>query len=142
MNSIAQDIEGDYHRIAAVSAEDGPSSRRSPQQTRQAHAAWHDEKNLTMLREAFELFDLDGGGSIEAPELHTLLDGLGIKVTQQEAMDLVHEVDSDGSGDTAQPQPRPQPQNALCAPTATSLLFPNMDHNPSPHLASRRHRVR
>ena len=41
---------------------------------------------------------MDGGGTIEGNELHNLLEGLGIKVTEEEAEDLVNEVDADGSG--------------------------------------------
>ena len=65
---------------------------------KKAKALYEDKQRMKMLREAFELFDLDGGGSIEANELHCLLEGLGIKVTEQEALDLVHEVDEDASG--------------------------------------------
>jgi len=45
-----------------------------------------------------QLFDLDGDGSIQHTELHTLLEGLGIKVTEEELLDLVNEADADGSG--------------------------------------------
>ena len=51
-----------------------------------------DKQRSRTLRQAFELFDLDGGGSIESGELHTLLKGLGIQTTQQETLDILNEV--------------------------------------------------
>lgn len=42
-----------------------------------------DESKMQVLREAFRLFDLDGGGSIEAAELGALLRALGMSVTEE-----------------------------------------------------------
>ena len=58
----------------------------------QAKQTSDDPHKLQRLRSAFAMFDLDGGGSIEASELHVLLEGLGIKMSREEALDLVHEV--------------------------------------------------
>jgi Ca2+-binding EF-hand superfamily protein len=60
----------------------------------QAKQTSDDPHKLQLLRSAFAMFDLDGGGSIEASELYVLLEGLGIKMSQEEALDLVHEVTS------------------------------------------------
>jgi Ca2+-binding EF-hand superfamily protein len=51
-----------------------------------------DKPKMRMLRRAFDLFDLDGGGSIEGDELCTLLKGLGIQATEEEALAMIQEV--------------------------------------------------
>ena len=58
---------------------------------KRAKETYEDPEKLQMLKSAFELFDLDGGGSIEASELHVLLEGLGINISEEAAMDLVLE---------------------------------------------------
>ena len=58
---------------------------------KRAKETYEDPAKLQMLKSAFELFDLDGGGSIEASELHVLLEGLGINISEEAAMDLVLE---------------------------------------------------
>ena len=58
---------------------------------KRAKETYENPEKLQMLKSAFELFDLDGGGSIEASELHVLLEGLGINISQEAAMDLVLE---------------------------------------------------
>ena len=50
------------------------------------------------LREAFELFDQDGDGRVQAVEMVELLMALGIDASPTEAMDMIAEVDADGSG--------------------------------------------
>ena len=58
---------------------------------KRAKETYEDPQKLQMLKSAFELFDFDGGGSIEASELHVLLEGLGINISEEAAMDLVLE---------------------------------------------------
>lgn len=56
------------------------------------------EEELEEYRDAFQLFDKDGSGSITTDEFKKVLKNLGQKVTKQEAEDIVKELDTDGSG--------------------------------------------
>ena len=51
------------------------------------------------IREMFELFDADGGGTIDVPELTAALVNLGISDTSAEIDKLVEQIDADGSGE-------------------------------------------
>ena len=68
------------------------SNHRDEKKVKEAQARFRDKEWMKTLRRAFDLFDLDGGGSIEADELHTMLKGLGITATPEEVKDLVNEV--------------------------------------------------
>merc|ERR1712216_54853 len=48
------------------------------------------------LREAFELFDTDGSGSIELAELHTAMSALGFEPKKHEIQKMVNDMDKDG----------------------------------------------
>ncbi|CEP11988.1 hypothetical protein [Parasitella parasitica] len=49
-------------------------------------------------REAFQLFDKDGNGSISAPELGVVLRTFGMNPSEAELQDMVDDVDADGNG--------------------------------------------
>jgi Ca2+-binding EF-hand superfamily protein len=51
------------------------------------------------IKEMFDLFDADGGGSIDVAELTHALVNLGISDTQAEIDALVAQIDADGSGE-------------------------------------------
>ena len=51
------------------------------------------------FRAAFNSFDADGGGSIDACELETVLKSLGQESTKEELDKLIKVADTDGSGD-------------------------------------------
>merc|ERR1712227_277426 len=58
-------------------------------------------KNLTAeqkqeLREAFDLFDTDGSGAVDASELHTAMKALGFEPKKEEIAKMVKEMDKDG----------------------------------------------
>jgi len=55
------------------------------------------QTNLDELREAFEFFDRNGNGSIEADELGAVMDSLGYAATESELQDMIHEADLDGN---------------------------------------------
>ncbi|CAN8232880.1 unnamed protein product [Cochlearia groenlandica] len=50
------------------------------------------------LKEAFELYDLDGNGRISAKELHSVMKNLGEKCSVQDCKKMIGKVDIDGDG--------------------------------------------
>merc|ERR1711998_347522 len=48
------------------------------------------------LREAFDLFDTDGSGAVDATELHTAMKALGFEPKEEEIAKMVKEMDKDG----------------------------------------------
>merc|ERR1712162_4091 len=48
------------------------------------------------LKEAFELFDTDGSGAVDASELHTAMKALGFEPKKEEIAKMVREMDKDG----------------------------------------------
>ncbi|KAL6583495.1 hypothetical protein OROMI_005573 [Orobanche minor] len=50
------------------------------------------------IREAFELFDTDGSGTIDAKELNVAMRALGFEMSEEEITRMIAEVDKDGSG--------------------------------------------
>ncbi|VVB09117.1 unnamed protein product [Arabis nemorensis] len=50
------------------------------------------------LKEAFELYDLDGNGRISAKELHSVMKNLGEKCSVQDCKKMISKVDVDGDG--------------------------------------------
>ena len=51
------------------------------------------------LKEAFEVFDADGDGHINAEELQVVLEAAGRKMTREEVEAKIAEVDDDGAGE-------------------------------------------
>jgi len=51
-----------------------------------------------LFREAFQLFDKDGNGTIEIDELKIVLSSLGQPATQEELEELMKLADIDGDG--------------------------------------------
>lgn len=50
----------------------------------------------TAFREVFNLFDINGGGTIDADELDSALKTVDIHLTPQEIHDVLHVIDEDG----------------------------------------------
>ena len=57
------------------------------------------KKQVEAFREVFYLFDLNGGGTIDAEELEKALHSVDIKLTQKEVADLLAVIDDDGNGE-------------------------------------------
>lgn len=55
-----------------------------------------DQKNE--IQEAFDLFDTDGSGSIDAKEIKVAMRALGFEPTKDEIRKMIASVDKDGSG--------------------------------------------
>ena len=51
------------------------------------------------MKEAFCLFDKDGGGTISAPELRQCLRSIGQNFTENEVKKMINEIDQDGNGE-------------------------------------------
>ena len=57
------------------------------------------EQQLEEFREVFNLFDKDGGGTISASELGTVMRSLGQNPSETEVENMIREVDMDGNGE-------------------------------------------
>ena len=57
------------------------------------------DAQLDEFREAFNMFDKDGGGSIDASELRDLMISVGQNCTEGELNEMVKAADADGTGD-------------------------------------------
>eukprot|EP00949_MAST-11_sp_MAST-11-sp1_P001770 g1770.t1 len=57
------------------------------------------EEQILEFKEAFRLFDKDGGGSIDVDELKEAMEALGQSPDDEELQSMVDEVDEDGSGE-------------------------------------------
>ena len=57
------------------------------------------EEQILEFKEAFKMFDKDGGGSIDVDELGDAMRALGQDPDPEELQAMVDEVDEDGSGE-------------------------------------------
>ena len=57
------------------------------------------DEQIQEFREAFNLFDLDGGGSIDESELGTVMRSLGQNPPPEELQEMIAAVDEDGGGE-------------------------------------------
>ena len=51
------------------------------------------------FKEAFDLFDKNGGGTIDANELHKTLEDVGIDLNESDLEDVMMTLDNDGNGE-------------------------------------------
>jgi centrin-1 len=56
------------------------------------------EEQRQEIRKAFDLFDTDGSGSIDAKELKVAMKALGFEATKEEIRRMITDVDTDGTG--------------------------------------------
>jgi len=67
-------------------------------------AASMGEEQIAELKQAFNEFDVDGGGSINTGELGYAMRAMGMNPTEAELLDLINEYDTDGSGQIEFPE--------------------------------------
>ncbi|GAV82420.1 LOW QUALITY PROTEIN: RCC_reductase domain-containing protein/EF_hand_5 domain-containing protein [Cephalotus follicularis] len=72
----------------------GASKREKP---RGRHHGLTQQKKQE-IKEAFELFDTDGSGTIDAKELNVAMRALGFEMTEEQITQMIADVDKDGSG--------------------------------------------
>jgi len=57
------------------------------------------DNQLEQFKEAFQMFDVDGGGSIDSSELGDLMASVGQAVSPDELAEMIAAADADGTGD-------------------------------------------
>ncbi|EOX91404.1 ARM repeat protein interacting with ABF2 isoform 3, partial [Theobroma cacao] len=92
---------GTFHERVAISSKlamatlyRGASRKDKP---RGRHHGLSQQKRQE-IKEAFELFDTDGSGTIDAKELNVAMRALGFEMTEEQINQMIADVDKDGSG--------------------------------------------
>merc|ERR1711962_854612 len=62
------------------------------------------EEQIAELKQAFNEFDVDRGGTISTKELGYAMRAMGMNPTEAELLDLINEYDTDGSGQIEFPE--------------------------------------
>ncbi|CAH1790050.1 unnamed protein product [Owenia fusiformis] len=57
------------------------------------------QQTVAAFREVFDLFDSNGGGTIDADELDKTLRSVGIELTREEIVQVLTSIDADGNGE-------------------------------------------
>lgn len=57
------------------------------------------EDEIEELRQAFDLFDTDGSGTIDPKELRAAMQSLGFEAKNQTIYQMIKDIDKDGNGD-------------------------------------------
>ena len=103
-----------------------PAARRKQASKGDKFALTEEQKQE--IREAFDLFDTDGSGSIDAKELKVAMRALGFEPKKEEIKKMIADIDTDGSGtidakelkvrlaSTSVPEQRPPAPHSLRSP--------------------------
>jgi len=62
------------------------------------------EEQIAELKQAFNEFDVDGGGNISTKELGWAMRAMGMNPTENAILELINEYDTDGSGEIEFPE--------------------------------------
>merc|ERR1711907_780665 len=73
-------------------------SRRNAGKAKSSGKGELTEEQRQEIREAFDLFDTDGSGTIDAKELKVAMRALGFEPKKEEIKKMIADVDTDGSG--------------------------------------------
>src|SRR5574343_1079248 len=74
------------------------SLRRPPAKNQRKGRAELTEEQRQEIKDAFDLFDTDGSGSIDAKELKVAMRALGFEPKKEEIRKMIADIDKDGSG--------------------------------------------
>ena len=74
------------------------SMRRPPAKNQRKGRTELTEEQRQEIKEAFDLFDTDGSGSIDSKELKVAMRALGFEPRKEEVKRMIAEMDKDGSG--------------------------------------------
>lgn len=93
---MASKYRGYYHDEASSAAGGGGGDGyRREKQVRKKRLTAQKRKEI---KEAFDLFDTDGSGTIDPKELNVAMRALGFEMTPEQIHQMIAEVDKDGSG--------------------------------------------
>merc|ERR1712025_1057520 len=73
-------------------------SRRNAGKAKSSGKGELTEEQRQEIREAFDLFDTDGSGTIDAKELKVAMRALGFEPKKEEIKKMISDIDKDGSG--------------------------------------------
>ncbi|CAD6212479.1 unnamed protein product [Miscanthus lutarioriparius] len=85
-------------QAGAYKASDRPPSNSSGYRTDKVRRKRLTAQKRKEIKEAFDLFDIDGSGTIDAKELNVAMRALGFEMTPEQISQMIAEVDKDGSG--------------------------------------------
>ncbi|KAA0155664.1 hypothetical protein FNF27_03921 [Cafeteria roenbergensis] len=74
------------------------AARRSPRRGRAYDRPGLSEEEIEEIREAFNLFDTDGSGTIDPKELKSAMQSLGFEAKNATIYQMIGDIDKDGSG--------------------------------------------
>ena len=112
------------------------AASRAPVAARPGIPEWQ----MQELREAFDLFDTDGSGTIDTKELQVALRALGFDSKKEKVRKMIADIDLDGSG-ARSPLP-PFSPNQPCRPAHTHAHMHARAHaDLAPLPCARHHRL-
>ena len=74
------------------------AARRGNRATKQYERPGLSSDEIEEIREAFNLFDADGSGTIDPKELTSAMESLGFEAKNQTIYQMIKDIDKDGSG--------------------------------------------
>eukprot|EP01052_Picozoa_sp_SAG31_P008770 SAG31_NODE_449_length_15539_cov_21.936658_7_plen_102_part_00 len=72
--------------------------RRGATRAKRSNTSDLTEEQKQEIREAFDLFDTDGSGTIDAKELKVAMRALGFEPKKEEVKKMIADIDKDNSG--------------------------------------------
>ncbi|XP_071487181.1 uncharacterized protein [Diadema antillarum] len=89
--------DGPYNRRGSRMVGDSQSMKRKPKPPEPEPALTKEQ--VEAFQEVFDLFDSNGGGTIDADELQSALSSVDIHLPAQDIRDVLETIDKDGSGE-------------------------------------------
>ena len=86
------------HKYSQYTTLTHQQKRRSPKKNRSYERPGLSKEEIEEIREAFNLFDTDGSGSIDPRELKSAMQSLGFEAKNATIYQMIGDIDKDGSG--------------------------------------------